>query len=149
MTLVYPNRPIFRKGFVVLVDYKIMKLSALRLIAVLISLSGGGFAVGTAHAACFGSQSQLICHDNLTGNIYKSRTYRPPPVAPSRVKKQFGWMPIQSKRKLGNMTIIQGYTAGGKRWKTYGRAYPSGDYRIIGSDSRGSVQRTCINGQCF
>ena len=126
-----------------------MNTRKLRLIGILAGLSGALFATPSAYATCFGSQSQLTCHDNLTGNIYNSRTYRPPATSLPLVKKRFGWMPIQSQKNLGNLTIIEGYTAGRKRWKTYGRAHPNGDYRIIGSDSRGPVQRTCINGKCF
>ena len=126
-----------------------MNTRKLRLIGILVGLSSCLFATPSAHATCFGSQSQLTCHDNLTGNIYNSRSQRPPAASLPLVKKRFGWMPIQSQKNLGNLTIIEGYTAGRKRWKTYGRAYPNGDYRIIGSDSRGPVQRTCINGKCF
>ena len=126
-----------------------MNTRKLRLIAILIGLSSFLSVVPSAHATCFGSQSQLTCHDNLRGNIYNSRTYRPPATSLPQVKKRFGWMPMQSQKKLGSLAIVEGYTAGRKRWKTYGRSYPNGDYRIIGSDSRGPVQRTCINGKCF
>ena len=83
-----------------------MKLSAKGLIGILIWLVAGSLAVPSAYASCFGSQSQLTCHDNLTGNIYNSRTYRPPAASQSSVKKRFGWMPIQSQKKLGDLTII-------------------------------------------
>lgn len=139
----------FGKGFVESADSYFMKFSAIGITGILIWLVAGYLAAPIAHASCFGSQSQLTCHDNLTGNIYNGRTYRPPAASQSSVKKRFGWMPIQSQKKLGDLIIIEGYTAGRKRWKTYGRAYPNGDYRIIGSDSRGPVQRTCINGRCF
>jgi len=137
------------KGYRASVDSCCMSTFKLRLIGILFGLASSLFAAPGAHATCFGSQSQLTCHDNLTGNIYNSRTYRPPVTSLPRVKKRFGWMPMQSHKKLGSLTIVEGYTAGRKRWKTYGRSYRNGDYRIIGSDSRGPVQRTCINGKCF
>ena len=107
------------------------------------------FSIPKGYASCFGSQSQLTCYDNLTGNIYNSRTYRPPAAVRPQVKRRFGWMPMQSQRKLGNTTIITGHTADQKQWKTYGKSYGNGDYRIIGSESGGAVQRTWINGKCF
>jgi len=119
------------------------------IVMVVLGLSGAVVWSPEVHATCFGSQSQLTCHDNLTGNIYNSRTYRPPAASVRQIKQRFGWMPMQSQRKLGNTTIITGHTAGQKQWKTYGKTYSNGDYRIIGSDSRGPVQRTCINGKCF
>ena len=121
----------------------------LRLLTRILALSGSLLFVSQAQATCFGSQSQISCHDNLTGNIYNSRIHRPPPVSSPLIKHRFGWMPMQSQRKLNSLTITQGYTAGRKRWKTYGRVYPNGDYRIIGADPRGPVQRTCINRKCF
>lgn len=137
------------KGLILSADSFGMKTRGLRLIGILLGLFSSVFAVPSAYATCFGSQSQLTCRDNLTGNIYNSRTYRPPAASVPQIKQRFGWMPMQSQRKLGNTTIITGHTADRKRWTTYGKAYSNGDYRIIGSDGRGPVQRTCINGKCF
>jgi len=126
-----------------------MKILGIRLIGILFGLGIGLFAVPSAHATCFGSQSQQTCHDLQTGNIYSIRSFKPPAASYPSVKHRFGWMPMQSQKKIGNLTIIQGHTAARKRWKIYGKAYRNGDYRIIGSDGRGPVQRTCINGKCF
>jgi hypothetical protein len=120
-----------------------------QLLTLMLAFGSSFLFVSLAQATCFGSRSQIVCHDNLTGNIYNSRIHRSPPVSLPRIKRRFGWMPLQSQRRLNSLTITEGYTAGGKRWKTYGRDYPNGDYRIIGSDSRGPAQRTCINRKCF
>jgi len=115
----------------------------------ILSFVGSFLIVSQAQATCFGSQSQIICRDNLTGNIYNSRIHRRPSTSSPRINHRFGWMPMQSQRKLNGLTITEGYTAGRKRWKTYGQDYSNGNYRIIGSDPHGPVQRTCINRKCF
>jgi hypothetical protein len=120
-----------------------------QLLRLMLAFGSSFLFASLVQAACFGSQSQTVCHDNLTGNIYNSQIRRPPLVSSPRIKRRFGWMPLQSQRRLNSLTITEGYTAGRKRWKIYGRVYPNGDYRIIGSDSHGPVQRTCINRKCF
>ena len=137
------------QGQLILVDSRYMERLMHQLLTLILSFSGSFLLVSQAQATCFGSQGQIICHDNLTGNIYNSRVHRPPSISSPRIKHRFGWMPMQSQRKLNSLTITEGYTAGRKRWKTYGRVDPNGDYRIIGSDPRGPVQRTCINRKCF
>ena len=137
------------QGWLITVDSINMTRLILQLLTLMLAFGSSFLFVSLAQATCFGSQSQIVCHDNLTGNIYNSRIRRPPPVSLPLIKHRFGWMPMQSQRKLNSLTITEGYTAGRKRWKTYGRVYPNGDYRIIGSDSGGPVQRTCINRKCF
>ena len=137
------------QGWLVSVDSLYMMRIALQLLTLTLALGSSFLFVSQAKATCFGSQRQIVCHDNLTGNVYNKKNRRPPPVSLPLIKRRFGWMPMQSQRKLNNLIITEGYTAGRKRWKTYGRVYPNGDYRIIGSDSRGPVQRTCINRKCF
>ena len=137
------------QGQLILVDSRYMRKLMHQLLPLMLAFGGSFLFVSQVQATCFGSQSQIICHDNLTGNIYNSRIRRPPLISSPRIKNRFGWMPMQSQRKLNSLTITEGYTAGRKRWKTYGRVDPNGDYRIIGSDPRGPVQRTCINRKCF
>ncbi len=120
-----------------------------QLLTLILACGGSFLLVLQAQATCSGSQGQIICHDNLTGNIYDSKVRRLPLGSSPGIKNRSGWMPMQSQRRLNSLTITEGYTAGRKRWKTYGQIYPNGDYRIIGSDSRGPVQRTCINRKCF
>jgi len=101
------------------------------------------------NASCFSSQGRQVCRDVKTGHIYNIKPNATNGVAYPKVTKRFGWMPIQSHKKIGNMIIIKGHTAGGKSWKTYGTNDSKGNYRIIGSDGHGSVSRTCYNGKCF
>ena len=100
-------------------------------------------------ASCFTSQGQQVCRDLRTGNIYSVRPNPSNGVAFPQVRHRFGWMPIESHKRIGNMTIIKGHTAGRKSWKTYGTMNSNGHYRIYGSDERGLVSRNCFNGKCF
>ena len=102
-----------------------------------------------ANSACFGSNGQQACNDLKTGNAYSIKINKASPIKRSQSRQRFGWMPMQSQKKIGNLTITNGYTAGRKRWTTYGRTYSNGDYSIRGSDGRGRVKRTCIKGSCF
>ena len=102
-----------------------------------------------ANSACFGGHGQQACNDLKTGDAYSIRSNKASPIKRSRSRQRFGWMPMQSQKKLGNLTITSGYTAGRKRWITYGRTYSNGDYSIRGSDGRGPAKRTCIKGSCF
>ena len=137
------------QGQLILVDSRYMRRLMHQLLLLMLAFGGSFLFVSQVQATCFGSQSQIICHDNLTGNIYNSTVRRPLSISSPRSKHRFGWMPMQSQRKLNGLTITEGYTAGRKRWKTYGQDYSNGNYRIIGSDPHGPVQRTCINRKCF
>ena len=137
------------QGKLISVDLLDMRKLLLQLLALVVGFGSSFLFVSQARANCFGNQNQIDCHDKLTGNIYNRQIRQPPLGSLPRIKHRFGWMPMQSHKKLNDLTIIQGHTAGRKRWRTYGRVYPNGDYRIIGSDSRGPMQRTCINGKCF
>jgi hypothetical protein len=101
-------------------------------------------------AACSGSESYQECRDMRTGNLYRINPSQQHVQSLPKPKNRPGWVPIQVQRQIGNMVTVTGFSGGGsKRWRTYGRSYRNGDYRILGSDARGSAQRTCINGKCF
>ena len=100
--------------------------------------------VSQAQATCLGF-SQIVA-TIPTRHIYNSRIHRPPPITSYQTSI---WLDADAiQRKLNSLTITQGYTAAGSVGKlTVG--YRNGDYRIIGADPRGPVQRTCINRKCL